>query len=361
MKSREQKISLYEQESASWVLKVHQGLSSSQQQQLQHWLKNDERKVIFEEMLRVERSIMGFSTEQVSHLLAQADTLSGRDKIKSSNISNWFAFKKLVPRMSVIAACTAVVMLSINLLSVEFFNGQKTNFNKTYITHKGDFVEHKLPDGSIVKLDSMSTLNVDFSQRQRKVTLLSGRALFDVANINNQPFIVKTGMSEVTVLGTQFSVREFGDSTRVSVKEGRVSVKDLHKGNIDSSQTAILHAGQSVHSGKLNNIKAISPNLVGSWLEGRLVFDNQPLSVVITEVNRYNDTQYVIAGDELESMPLTGTFNLSELSSFEKLLVMILPVEISEKHGQSSVKIKNQSDSQHKNIKNQIVKYIHLK
>lgn len=69
----------------------------------------------------------------------------------------------------------------------------------------------QLPDGSIVMLNSNSTLTypTQFSDKQREVNLL-GEAYFEVTKDTKRPFVVTTPyQANIKVYGTQFNVEAY--------------------------------------------------------------------------------------------------------------------------------------------------------
>ena len=83
-----------------------------------------------------------------------------------------------------------------------------------------------LADGSLIKLNTRTTIRHRFDESTRRVELIEGEALFDVARDEQRPFIVTAGATEVRVLGTSFNVYKQSDlEATVSVLEGRVTVR----------------------------------------------------------------------------------------------------------------------------------------
>ena len=97
----------------------------------------------------------------------------------------------------------------------------------TVATSPGQTASVTLPDGSMVRLSSTSTLQYArrFGTAVRRV-ILNGEAFFEVIKAET-PFIVETNAAEVTVLGTSFNVRAFPDDEEaiVSVAKGVVQVQ----------------------------------------------------------------------------------------------------------------------------------------
>jgi len=91
-------------------------------------------------------------------------------------------------------------------------------------TRHGEQLSRRLPDNSVLHLNTDSAVSIRFGETERLVTLTSGQADFEVAHDTNRPFRVFAGSAEVVALGTKFDVRLEGDATVVTVVEGRVAV-----------------------------------------------------------------------------------------------------------------------------------------
>ena len=82
-----------------------------------------------------------------------------------------------------------------------------------------------LPDGSVVKLESNTSISYAFGQQTADRTVyLKGQAFFSVAANASQPFIIRVSDLTIKVLGTSFAVREIGAATIVEMSTGAVEV-----------------------------------------------------------------------------------------------------------------------------------------
>ncbi len=64
-----------------------------------------------------------------------------------------------------------------------------------------------------------------------------------------------------------------------------------------------------------------------AWSQGRLVFDGEPLSTVLAQVNRYSSIKVVLGDERLASIPIGGTFAAGgDAGAFVQALSAILPV-----------------------------------
>src|SRR5690606_14686343 len=119
------------------------------------------------------------------------------------------------------AAAASVVILAGALLLV--FVPTRP---QVYSTGIGEQRTVKLADGSIVHLNTDSSLRVEYSPATREVHLVEGEALFVVAKEPARPFRVEAGQTTVQALGTQFNVYRRAGGIEVSVIEGAVRVAD---------------------------------------------------------------------------------------------------------------------------------------
>jgi ferric-dicitrate binding protein FerR (iron transport regulator) len=147
-----------------------------------------------------------------------------------------------------------------------------------------------LVDSTQVWLNAASSLEFpdQFDVKKREV-FLSGEAFFDVKNAGHIPFVIHAGDISVTVLGTAFNVKAYpAGQVTVAVSRGKVKVT-----RSDGWQT-ILGKGEQVKLApetKTVTAKPIAVSEVAAWQQGYLVFDDEPLSDIIADLERiYNVT-----------------------------------------------------------------------
>ncbi|MEP7247969.1 MAG: FecR domain-containing protein, partial [Gammaproteobacteria bacterium] len=176
---------------------------------------------------------------------------------------------------------------------------------------------------SIVRLNSRSELKVHLTPRLRRIDLLHGQALFEVAKDPSRPFVVYSEGVVVRAVGTQFDVYRKNEGTIVTVVEGRVAL--LGSGATPPSEAAVMHqpgandtmvvAGEQVtvrSSGAVERRK--KPNIAAatSWLQQELVFDGQALSAVVEEFNRYTRIPIVLDDPGLAQVRVNGVFHATD-------------------------------------------------
>jgi transmembrane sensor len=161
-------------------------------------------------------------------------------------------------------------------------------------------------------------LDVVYVGTTRTVNLLEGEAYFTVRHDGRRPFMVHAGTLRLTDIGTSFDVRRSGERVDVSVSEGVVDVqtslaasaKSLTMPATDELPSLRLHAGERVTSDpehKSPVITKVAADQTASWRTGRLTFQDEPLLLVISNINRYATREVVIVDPEISAMRFTGT------------------------------------------------------
>lgn len=177
----------------------------------------------------------------------------------------------------------------------------------TYQTAVGQQLLAQLSDGSRVRLNTNTALKVRFDGRVRRVELLRGQALFDVAHDAAHPFVVVAGDTEVRALGTRFDVRREPDAVQVVLAEGRVAVSE--RGARPASWT--LSPGQIVTTGAKTTATrpaAADVAAITAWTGGQLTFHATPLAEAVREINRYNRDKIVLGPGAPAEGRVNGSF-----------------------------------------------------
>lgn len=337
------------EQAALWALRYEQGLSHLDLQRLHTWLAQDANHLSsFQQMCQLSEVLGQFSPKQLTQLdvsiaaeLMQTapDGKHAQHCNQTVNIANHRVNDTVKPRTGTyhfwpIAACALLTLAGILGWQNRPFSSDPTeDFNQTYQSAWGQIRHIALPDGSQIDLDSDSQIQVQITANTRQVTLAKGQAMFDVAHDPKKPFQIHNSQSLVTVLGTQFSVRDLDNTVQVAVQSGTVKVQTMQQQHIrtDAAHHTLLTAGQSVQitQYELSAIKPISTRFVGSWRQGRLIFENTPLKQVLKEFARYNKLDWQLTDASLSELELTGSFEITNLQQFEQLLPQVLPVEVS--------------------------------
>lgn len=209
-------------------------------------------------------------------------------------------------------AAAAVVALAVGF----WFTAQPSIAPTNYLAANTQYQEQKtvtLADGTKVWLNGNSQLNypADFTNEHRTVQL-TGEAFFEVTKNPNQPFIITTNKTKVTVLGTSFNVRAITaeNATEVVVKTGKVRFE-----NRDGDQQVELTANEKgIYDSANNAMEATEEKDMNeiAWQSGKLVFKNIPLEEVIEDLNRQFDVNIKVLNTDLNTCEYTSLGKTSD-------------------------------------------------
>lgn len=179
-----------------------------------------------------------------------------------------------------------------------------TSFFKSTLTIEQTLAQQKisvqLPDASVVELNSLSTISFNESEwySDRHVNL-DGEAFFKVAK--GSKFDVETSLGVVTVVGTQFNVKNRDNYFEVKCFEGLVKVTYL---NVEY----LLPAGKTI---RVIN-KVINQNSTAlerpTWMNNFSSFESVPLSEVLSELERQYNFKVDVPENFNQSLLFSGTF-----------------------------------------------------
>ncbi len=206
--------------------------------------------------------------------------------------------------------------------------------------HKTDFGEQRsiaLDDGSIVVLNTLSEIAVHYDAGARRVELMAGEALFDVANDPGRPFVVETAGVALRALGTRFSVYHTPGTTRLAVVEGTVRAVSRQR----PGQEVLVHAGEgavATAGGAIHRQPAIDIDKAIAWTERRLIFEEVPLEEVVSEFNRYNRTPLVVQDPQLAERRITSVFFANEVGALVAFLELEPDIEVD--YGADAIRIR---------------------
>lgn len=206
-------------------------------------------------------------------------------------------------------------------------------FEQAFATRRGQQLEAPLPDGSRLRLDTATRLEVRLFRDRREVTLVDGQAVFSVQADAKRPFDVLAGPLRVRVVGTRFAVRHTpgmpgADGTRVSVEEGKVRV--THR-TTDATSEVFLTAGRQVESdaqGVFSAVSAVAREGIAPWRDHRLSFVDTPLARALAELERYGSTGLVVNDPAVAALRLSGTFDPRDARTLRLALASALPVRL---------------------------------
>lgn len=233
-------------------------------------------------------------------------------------------------------------------------NSSTTQFYKVAVAY-GSKSTIELPDGSVVSLNSGSTLMypADFDISNRTVTL-DGEAFFDVKKNTSSPFLVKTKDITVRVLGTRFNVKSYSDenltettlvtgkveiirnqaSSKIDVTEGPLVLAPNQKAVFyrESNHLAINNPAKIVDN---ENLKAkelkvlvqkeIKTENITSWKNNVLVFNSEPFGDIVRKLERWYNVEVTLKYSKLSPVVFSGKFDKESVEEVLNALRLIEP------------------------------------
>lgn len=198
----------------------------------------------------------------------------------------------------------------------------ETKYNTIKVPRGGEFFL-QLSDGTKVWLNSETTLHypVQFVGNERNVEL-TGEAFFEVARNEKVPFLVKSGVQTVRVLGTEFNISSYVENQFITTTLVKGSV-EVFINNQPKIRQRLLPNEQSSTSkveGQISKNK-VKPFQYIAWKEGRFVFENQNLDEIMNTLSKWYNVDVEFRSENLKHIRFTG--NLQRYSNFEEILKKI--------------------------------------
>jgi transmembrane sensor len=229
----------------------------------------------------------------------------------------------------------SLVALAIGLLWWAH-DGELLGIPKTYQTSHGQQSIERLPDGSLLYLDTDSEARVRYSKAERLVEVKRGQALFEVTPEGRRRFRVLAGNAEAIAVGTRFDIYRKPEVTEITVAEGTVAVfvgepSWLSRRGEVPPEIQRVAAGYQVRVDALGLSAQPLPadlNQTLGWVEHKIIFQHRPLGEVAAEFNRYGSVPVQIDDRELRALRVSGMFDAGDTESFVAFLETLPGVRV---------------------------------
>lgn len=275
--------------------------------------------------------------EAFEHVTALGMRLGNLDALTRQRFINEFARPVPAPRrrfrwpLAVVAmtAAASVALMALAGYVAWTLRYESEQSNKVYVSAVAQKEEITLPDGTKVTLGGASRLTADFSHKERRVELSEGEAFFQIEP-DARPFLVTAGALAIRDIGTAFDVRRTGQHVSVAVSQGRVQVSEKSSTHL-GSRALEAGAGQRIFfdpAVAALRLGDIAPEQTAAWRDDRLEFINEPLDVVVANINRYSPRPLRIADSSLETLTFTGSIKTDAIDSWVNALPKVLPVQV---------------------------------
>ena len=310
-------MSKIENEAFEWVArKFARGLSESESAAFAAWLATDTRHHGAYARAMAIYNAINLATVPQSIPAEQANQAANEPAASEDPVS-----RRKFLSYGGMAACLAATVGTLAYSSL--------HQEAVLTTAKGEFRKVPLQDKSIATINSGSRIEVQFTEKQRKVNLRQGEAWFEVAKDKTKPFIVEAGDARIRAVGTAFAVRRFANGTEVLVTEGTVEVWSTET----TGQRRLLTAGERAFLARAQDGISVvrQPNEITrklAWREGKLILKNQSLSEAVADFNRYSPKTIVILDASLGNKRLFGQYQLDAPELFARDVSTVFDVPL---------------------------------
>ena len=213
-------------------------------------------------------------------------------------------------------------MIAADSTGLEYNRLKQTNadtvvFNQLIVPRGGLYLL-VLADGTRVWMNSDSHLKypVMFAGGKREV-ILSGEAYFDVVKDKSAPFIVRTELGNIEVLGTEFNIKCYSDETALvtTLVNGKVKFDD------GINPSVILKPEEQLIFEKENSqsiVRKVNVNHYISWKDNRLSFQGETLDMIMKTLSRWYNVEVVFEDSTLKALEFSG--NLDRFTDIQEFL-----------------------------------------
>lgn len=286
-------------QAATWIVRLNSDqCRGADKKRFSQWIeKSPKHGAAFDQLLDTWEIAKYTSVSAVSAQTADTETPK-----------SLFSWNPALSWSSAVAACLCLVVLVIS------FTNNDDASKQFYQTGKGELLSVHLPDGSTVELNTNSSLDVDFSEELRSLSL-KGEAYFSVASDKSRPFTVNIGSASVTAVGTQFNIYKNTDASHIWVTEGTIKVVENTQHKRLIADKTLVHAGERVSVDRrtgLGEVSSAAADIATAWRNQTMVFEDTPLTVALEQLNRYLQKPVDTSDRSLKELRVSGTFSLDQ-------------------------------------------------
>ncbi|WP_275498233.1 FecR family protein [Sphingomonas pollutisoli] len=297
-----------ERAAADWVARLDRGaLSDTEQQALASWAAQDTRRA------------GAYARAMAVNLHLDRAVALGEDYVTRHQPVEAPSRRRVI---AVAASAAAACAASLSIFTLQRRGAAPKR--RTIGTARGAVREVALGEGSTVTLNTMTELRPSLTDTLRKVDLLKGEALFDVAKDPKRPFVVYVGEFSVRAVGTSFTVRRTAlGAVKVVVTEGIVEVTRRQ------DVLGQVHAGIAfaVDAAASPVIETLNPSQIDSalaWRGGRIDLQGMTLAEAAEEFSRYSDLRIRVTDPAIANLHIAGVYATSDPAGFAENVALSL-------------------------------------
>jgi len=310
------------EEAGDWIAAIGRGLTEEDEQELGAWLSSSSANY-----------------DVFMELACLWDDMDGLGRL--ADLFPEPAPKRRYPSSRAILATAASIVVALALFAVfqtpdiaDQTMGEPASvvMAGSYSTEIGEQSTHQLSDGSIITLNTNSSVRVDFTESNRLLILERGELHVKVAHDPDRRLSVIVGNRVVQAVGTEFNVEITQDqSIELVVTDGVVMVGVVDATDEEASpdtpllltqSSTVVGAGEGVLiAANDQNAESVDAERVESdeiavklsWREGNLIFRGESLEEAVAEVGRYTAVEFVFLDEDAKAVRVAGLFKAGDV------------------------------------------------
>lgn len=309
---------------ADWFVKKDRGLTESEKEGFEKDLLEspalEDELILFEET----RKLVGqLPSDFVSDMLAEEETRAAR-----------------FPFAAVVLSIAAVLLLGLSVL----FWGMRAGAPdgeavQTLVDSQSAPKTHLLPDGSLIRLNVGSEVEIAFGKSTRRINLNRGEALFEVSPDPERPFIVEVDGVHIRAVGTAFNVKR-SESIDVIVTHGIVEIaaparyagsgREASQDHPPAASEKFVAVGQRARvlsaSGRPNSVIEVFDieddelEIELDWRKSMLALSGESLVEMASSFEQKTGYRLLIADPALKKLRIGGRFPSNDVFGFLRIL-----------------------------------------
>jgi len=315
----------------------HPQMSAKNQKEMAEWVVKRDRGLSSEEADEFAQS--NYDKEEMSQTEKAWKLLDKIPEDFAADLINQYEERQSKPKYRrTIWAAAAAVILFAGMMSYWSFIQQDKGDSQILAVNPAPSTQ-LLPDGSIVRLNKDTQVEVDYTESSRSVYILNGEAHFTVVENAEIPFTVKAKSLTVKALGTAFNVKLESQGIEVIVTEGTVQVS----GNMSNPQSVvddnqslpqdfsnILNSGQKANVVLDTQLDVVSIDVSGArkndlndalaWRKSLLTLGGGTLEEIAQSFEQKTGHKLLIKDERLNSLRIGGRFPSDNVRVFLEIL-----------------------------------------
>lgn len=270
--------------------------------------------VEFSKHLKRHQDKIQFAEPSMQNVIDEQDKGQARSRNVKHRIRTAFA---------VAAAIIGIAFTSYLFMENDNDKVKNVHHKFEFIAQKGSRKSFSLPDGTHVFLNSDSKLSFDerFENGDTRPVVLEGEAYFDVAKDKARPFTITTHSVTIKVVGTSFNIKAYPNErkTEAALITGEIELslnespnKVIHmkandkvevENNIQTHDPGDKKSNKSltVRMGNLSKVNIANREHIAeiTWVEDRLVFENETLRELIPKLERWYNVRIKVTNESV--------------------------------------------------------------